>query len=59
MQNQGLSNAIIQNVGAVRSTRKKIGTSCYFDGSDDYVSINSSELRNCFKGGSHPFSIAM
>ena len=30
MQNQGLSNAIIQNVGAVRSTRKKIGTSCYF-----------------------------
>lgn len=59
MQNQGLSNAIIQNVGAVRSTRKKIGTSCYFDGSDDYVSINSSELRNCFQGGSHPFSIAM
>ena len=58
LDNQGLSSAVITNYGATVNTSGKIG-SCYsFDGSDDYISIDYSELYKIFKGGPQQFTIA-
>ena len=59
LENRGLSNTTVAVSGAAVDNSGKIG-SCYkFDGSDDYISINSSILYSAFKGQAQPFSIAM
>lgn len=59
LKNNGSSDAVVTNSGSTVNTLGKIG-SCYsFDGSDDYISLNCSDLYNVFKGGTQPFSIAM
>lgn len=58
LNNQGLSNAEIIATGATVNTSGKIG-SCYsFDGSDDLISVNCSDLYKTFSGGSQQFSVA-
>lgn len=60
LKNQGLSSATIIASGAEAVSGGKLGGQTYsFDGSDDYISIDSSSLYDCFKGGESPFTIAM
>lgn len=60
LKNQGLSSATIIASGAEAISGGKLGGQTYsFDGSDDYISIDSSSLYDCFKGGEYPFTIAM
>lgn len=55
---QGASTVAATVSGATVNTSGKIG-SCYsFDGSDDYISLEGSELYSIIKGGSYPFSIS-
>lgn len=56
---QGTSNTIITNSGAVVNTSGKIGNCYTFDGSMSYISLKGQELFNVFKGGTYPFSIMM
>ena len=59
IENKGLSNANITLSGATLGSYGKIGKTYSFDANDDYISIDSADLRNCFKGGANPFTIAM
>ena len=60
LKNQGLSSATIIASGAEAVSGGKLGGQTYsFDGTDDYISIDSSSLYDCFKGGEYPFTIAM
>ena len=60
LNNQGLSSATVTSSGVEIITGGKLGGQTYsFDGSDDYISITSSDLYDCFKGGEYPFTIAM
>lgn len=59
LENKGTSNVNITANGATVNTSGKIG-SCYsFDGSDDYISLDSPVFYDIIKGGTQPFSIAM
>jgi len=55
----GLNPVVLTNNGATVDDSGKIGTCYSFDGSDDYLSVNSTDLYSIFSGGSQPFSIAM
>lgn len=60
LKNQGLSSATITASGTEAVSGGKLGGQTYsFDGSDDYISIDSSSLYDCFKGEEYPFTIAM
>ena len=59
LNNQGLSNTIVTVSGATINNNGKIGKTYLFDANDDYISIDSADLRDCFKGGANPFTIAM
>lgn len=56
--NQGLSDADIIANGATVNANGKIGKCYSFDGSDDLISINCSNLYKTFSGGTQQFSIA-
>jgi hypothetical protein len=58
LNNQGLSSCTITNSGATIDTGGKIGKTYLFDANDDFISIDSADMRNIFKGGSNPFTIA-
>ena len=58
INNQGLSNCTVTNNGATINNGGKIGKTYLFDANDDYISIDSADMRNIFKGGSNPFTIA-
>ena len=58
LDNQGLSNCTIANGGATIDNNGKIGKTYSFDANDDFISIDGDEIRNVFKGGSNPFTIA-
>ena len=58
LNNQGLSNIIATNNGATIDDNGKIGKCYSFDGTDDYVSIDCSDLYTTFSGGPQNFSIA-
>ena len=56
-ENKGTSNITVTNNGATVNANGKIG-SCYsFDGSDDYISLDGSDLYSIFTGGTQQFSI--
>lgn len=55
--NQGLDDVTITNNGATFDASGKLGGCYSFDGSDDFISLNDSNLYNIFKGGAQPFSI--
>lgn len=59
INNKGASIATVAVSGATVNNNGKLGKTYLFDASDDYISIDSAELRNCFKGGSNPFTLAM
>lgn len=59
LHNQGLANIEVTNNGATVDNNGKIGKCYSFDGSDDYISLDSSALYSAIKGDSTPFSIAM
>ena len=56
--NQGLSDADIIATGVTVNANGKIGKCYSFDGSDDLISINCSNLYKTFSGGTQQFSIA-
>ena len=58
VHNQGIFDTNIINYGATISNDGKIGQCYSFDGSDDYISIDSEELRALTRGGDTPMSIA-
>ena len=58
IENYGLSNCIVTNNGATVDNSGKIGKTYLFDANDDFISIDSADMRNIFKGGSNPFTIA-
>lgn len=58
LDNQGLSDVTITNSGATVNDSGKIGKCYSFDGSDDYISINCSDLYTIFSGGSQQFTMA-
>lgn len=57
-KNYGVSDAVATNYGATVDTAGKIGDCYSFDGSDDFISINCSDLYQTFSGGEQPFSVA-
>ena len=57
LNNQGLCNTTIANGGATSNSAGKIGKCYSFDGSDDYISLTSSNIYPIFAGGSTQFSI--
>ena len=57
LENQGLGNCIVTNSGATIDNSGKIGKTYLFDANDDFISIDSADMRNIFKGGSNPFTI--
>lgn len=62
LKNNGLTSgiAVVTSSGAtVNNSNGKIGKTYLFDANDDYISIDSEKLRNCFRGGNYPFTIAM
>ena len=58
LENNGLSDLTITNNGATINNNGKIGKTYSFDGSDDYISLDSANMRSIFKGGTNPFTIA-
>lgn len=58
LKNKGASDVTVVNSGATVDNSGKIGQCYSFDGSDDYISLESQALYSTFKGGSQPFSIA-
>lgn len=58
LKNQGLGNCIVTNSGATINNNGKIGKTYLFDANDDFISIDSADMRNIFKGGDTPFTIA-
>ena len=58
LRNQGLSDVTITNNGATVNANGKIGECYSFDGSDDLISINCSDLYKTFSGGTQQFSVA-
>lgn len=58
LNNQGLSNCAVVNSGATIDNSGKIGKTYLFDANDDFISIDSADMRNIFKGGNIPFTIA-
>ena len=58
LNNQGLGNCAVTNSGATIDNSGKIGKTYLFDANDDFISIDSADMRNIFKGGSNPFTIA-
>jgi uncharacterized protein (UPF0333 family) len=59
LENKGLSNVTAAANGATVASNGKIGQTYIFNGSSDYISLDSADLRNCFKGGSTPFTITL
>ena len=57
LRNLGSSNVEVTNNGATVDDAGKIGKCYSFDGNDDYIRLNSSELYNIFTGGTQQFSI--
>lgn len=58
LNNQGLGSCVVTNNGATVDNSGKIGKTYLFDANDDFISIDSADMRNIFKGGSNPFTIA-
>lgn len=58
LRNQGLADVVVTNNGATVNNSGKIGKCYEFDGSDDYISLDSPELYDIIRGGSQPFTIA-
>ncbi len=56
IKNQGLSDTVTSISGAV-SAIGKMGTCYSFDGQDDYISINNSDLYSTLSGGANNFSM--
>lgn len=59
LENKGCADAVITNNGAAIDNSGKIGKCYSFDGSDDYISIDSDKLCEIISGGDQVFSIAM
>lgn len=59
LENKGCADAVITNNGATIDNSGKIGKCYSFDGSDDYISIDSDKLCEIISGGDQVFSIAM
>lgn len=58
LENKGLSNCTVTNNGATIDNSGKIGKTYLFDANDDFISIDGADIRNIFKGGDVPFTIA-
>lgn len=58
LENQGLSNVTVTNNGAIVDNNGKIGKCYAFNNNTSYISLTSTAINNCFKGGNNPFSIA-
>lgn len=59
LNDYGVKNVALINSGATLNNNGKIGKCYSFDGNDDYLSMSSQDIFNCFKGGSTPFSLAL
>ena len=59
LHNQGLANVAVTNNGATIDNNGKIGKCYSFDGSDDFIKIESTKLTEIFAGGSQQFSVCM
>ena len=57
--NRGTGNITLGQSNTTATTDGKFGYCRTFNNSDSYVSLSGSDLYNCFKGASTPFSVAM
>lgn len=59
LTNNGAGNLTITESNTTNTTNGRIGRCRTFNGSTSYIALAGTDLYNCFKGGTQPFSICM